>query len=155
MIREVHLYESSWKDPPYKFEAGTVNIAGAIGLGSAVDYLSTIGLRNVRLHEREVTEYALEQLSKVKEMNIYGPKDAGARGGVISFNLGDIHAHDMASLLDEEGIAVRSGHHCAQPLMERLGVPATTRASSYLYNTEAEVDRLVSSIERARRIFKI
>ena len=155
MIREVHLYESAWKPPPYKFEAGTVNIAGAIGLGAAVDYLSKLGMRNIRSHERELTEYALEQLSKIRGMSIYGPKDAQLRGGVISFNLGDIHAHDMATLLDEDGIAVRAGHHCAQPLMERLGVPGTARASFYVYNTEEEVDCLVGSLERAGRIFKI
>ncbi len=155
MIREVHLYEATWKDPPYKFEAGTTNIAGAIGLGAAADYLSKMGVRNIRLHERELTAYALEHMSKVKGMSIYGPRDPHLRGGVVSFNLGDIHAHDMASLLDEDGIAVRSGHHCAQPLMERLKVPATTRASFYLYNTEAEIDRLVDSLERARGIFKI
>jgi len=155
MIREVHLYESTWKDPPYKFEAGTVNIAGAIGLGTAVDYLSHMGMRNIRTHERELTEYALEKLSKIRRMAIYGPKDAHVRGGVVSFNLGDIHAHDMASLLDEDGIAVRAGHHCAQPLMERLGVPGTTRASFYLYNTEEEIDRLAESLDRAGRIFKL
>jgi len=155
MIREVHLYEATWKDPPYKFEAGTVNIAGAIGLGTAVDYLSHMGMRNIRTHERELTEYALEKLSKIRGMDIYGPKDSHVRGGVVSFNLGDIHAHDMASLLDEDGIAVRAGHHCAQPLMERLGVPGTTRASFYLYNTEEEVDRLAESLERAGRIFKL
>ncbi|HEY4657602.1 MAG TPA: aminotransferase class V-fold PLP-dependent enzyme, partial [Candidatus Bathyarchaeia archaeon] len=114
-----------------------------------------LGMRNIRTHERELTEYALEKLSKIRRMAIYGPKDAHVRGGVVSFNLGDIHAHDMASLLDEDGIAVRAGHHCAQPLMERLGVPGTTRASFYLYNTEDEVDRLAESLERAGRIFKL
>ncbi len=155
MIREVHLYESTWKDAPYKFEAGTTDISGAIGLGTAVDYLSEIGLRNVRDHDRELTRYMLEKLGAVRALTIYGPKDANSRGGVVSFNLADVHAHDMASLLDEDGIAVRSGHHCAQPLMERLGVPSTTRASVYIYNTEDEIDRLVESVERAGRIFKI
>src|SRR6184192_3720411 len=155
MIREVHLYEASFKDPPFKFEAGTTDISGAIGIGVAVDYLSKVGLRNIRNHERDLTAYALDKLGKLKQMRIYGPADPDTRGGVISFNLADIHAHDMASLLDEDGIAVRSGHHCAQPLMERLGVAATTRASFYLYNTEGEVDRLVESLERAGRVFKI
>ncbi len=155
MIREVHMYESTWKDPPYKFEAGTVNISGAIGLGAAVDYLTKLGLRNIRSHERDLTEYALEQLSKIKALNIYGPENPMMRGGVISFNLGDIHAHDMATLLDEDGIAVRAGHHCAQPLMDRLGVPGTTRASFYLYNTEEEVDLLAGSLERAGKVFKL
>ncbi|HZD12094.1 MAG TPA: cysteine desulfurase, partial [Candidatus Binatus sp.] len=143
MIREVHMYDASYKEPPYKFEAGTTNIADAIGFGAAIDYLNQIGMRKIRMHEQELTRYALEKLRMVKGMTIYGPKDPSQRQGVISFNLGDIHAHDMATLLDEDAICVRSGHHCAQPLMERLGIPATTRASFYLYNTEHEVDRLV------------
>ncbi len=155
MIKEVHLYEASFKDPPFKFEAGTTDIAGAIGLGTAADYLTKLGLRNVRDHDREITKYALESLGGVKGLKTYGPTDPETRGGVVSFNLADVHAHDMASMLDEDGIAVRSGHHCAQPLMKKLGVAATTRASVYLYNTEEEVDRLVGSIERAGRIFKI
>jgi cysteine desulfurase/selenocysteine lyase len=155
MIREVHLYESTFKDPPFRFEAGTTDIAGAIGLGAAVDYLAKIGLRNIRSHERELTSYAFDKLERLNELKIYGPADPDTRGGVISFNLADVHAHDMASLLDEDGIAVRSGHHCAQPLMERFGIPATTRASFYLYNTEQEVDRLAESIERAGKVFKI
>jgi len=155
MIREVHMYESTWKDPPYKFEAGTTNIAGAIGLGAAVDYLNHIGMRKIRLHEQELTRYALDSLSRIKGISIYGPKDPSQREGVISFNVGDIHAHDMATLLDEDAICVRSGHHCAQPLMERLGVSATTRASFYLYNTEQEVDRLVESLEKAKKVFKL
>ena len=155
MIREVHQFESSWKDPPYKFEAGTVNIEGGIGLGAAVDYLSSVGMRNIRLHEKELTKYALETLSKIKGMKVYGPIDPMVRGGVVSFNLGDIHSHDMASLLDEDNIAVRSGQHCAQPLHERFDIPSTTRASFYLYNTEAEVDALESSLKRAAGIFKL
>ncbi len=155
MIREVHLYESAWKDPPYKFEAGTTNIAGAIGLGKAVDYVSGLGLRNIQEHEQELTEYAHDRLGKVKGIRIYGPENPRTKSGVISFNMGDVHAHDMATLLDEDGIAVRSGHHCAQPLMERLGVSSTTRASVYVYNTEDEIDRLTQSLERAGRIFKL
>ena len=155
MIKEVHLYVSTYKDSPYRFEAGTTDIAGAIGLGAAVDYLSRIGMRNIRSHERELTSYGLDHLGRINKMKIYGPSDASARGGVISFNYADIHAHDMASLLDEDGIAVRSGHHCAQPLMERYGLESTTRASFYLYNTEGEIDRLAESIGRAGRVFKI
>src|SRR2546422_495360 len=155
MIREVHMYESTWKDPPYKFEAGTTNIAGAIGLGAAVDYLNQIGMRKIRLREQELTGYALDSLSRIKGISIYGPKEPSQREEVISFNIGDIHAHDMATLLDEDAICVRSGHHCAQPLMERLGVSATTRASFYLYNTEQEVDRLVESLEKAKKVFKL
>ena len=155
MIREVHLYESTYKDAPYKFEAGTTDISGAIGLGAAVDYLSNIGLRDIRNHDIDLTRYMLEKLGAIRALTLYGPRDADSRGGVVSFNLADVHAHDMASLLDEDGIAVRSGHHCAQPLMERLRVPSTTRASVYLYNTEEEIDRLAESVERAGRIFKI
>ncbi|HYY92254.1 MAG TPA: cysteine desulfurase, partial [Candidatus Dormibacteraeota bacterium] len=155
MIREVHLYEASYKEPPFKFEAGTTDIAGAIGLGAAVEYLTKLGMRNIRNHEKELTSYALDKLHKIKKLEVFGPGDASSRGGVISFNLADVHAHDMASLLDEDGIAVRSGHHCAQPLMERFGLPATTRASFYLYNTEGEIDRLAESVERAGRVFKI
>ena len=155
MIREVHLYESTWRDPPYRFEAGTTNIAGAIGLGKAIDYLSELGLRNIHAHDQELTEYTHDVLGRVKGVKIYGPADPRTKSGVISFNLGDVHAHDMASLLDEDGIAVRSGHHCAQPLMERLGVSSTTRASVYVYNTKDEIDRLVESVERAGRVFKV
>jgi cysteine desulfurase / selenocysteine lyase len=155
MIREVHLYESTWRDPPYRFEAGTTNIAGAIGLGKAVDYLSGLGLGNIRAHDQELTEYAHDMLGRVKGIKIYGPENPKAKAGVISFNLGDVHAHDMASLLDEDGIAVRSGHHCAQPLMERLGLSSTTRASFYVYNTEHEIDRLVESVKRAGSVFKV
>ena len=155
MIKEVHLYESTWRDPPYRFEAGTTNVAGAIGLGRAVDYLSDLGLRKIQSHDRELTKYAHDRLNRIKGIEIYGPGNPETKAGVISFNLGDIHAHDMASLLDEDGIAVRSGHHCAQPLMERLGVSSTTRASMYLYNTEEEIDRLTVSIERAGKVFKV
>jgi cysteine desulfurase/selenocysteine lyase len=112
-------------------------------------------MRKIRLHEQELTRYALDHLSRIKGISIYGPKDPSQREGVVSFNVGDIHAHDMATLLDEDAICVRSGHHCAQPLMERLGVSATTRASFYLYNTEQEVDRLTESLERARKVFKL
>src|SRR2546422_3827480 len=155
MIREVHLYESTWRDPPYRFEAGTTNIAGAIGLGRAIDYLSELGLRNIQAHDQELTEYAHDTLGKIKGIKIYGPENPRTKAGVISFNLGDVHAHDMATLLDEDGIAVRSGHHCAQPLMERLGVSSTTRASVYVFNREDEIDRLVESVARAGRVFKV
>jgi len=155
MIREVHLEGASWDDLPWKFEAGTSNVSGTIGLGAAVDYLNKIGMKNVREHEKELTKYALDEMMKIKGMRIYGPKDVNVRGGVISFNLGDIHPHDLASILDDEGIAVRAGHHCAQPLMERLGVNGTTRASFYIYNTESEVDSLVKALEKARKVFKL
>lgn len=155
MIREVHKYETTWNDLPYKFEAGTPNIADVIGFGVAIDYLSSIGMDKVREHEIELTKYALEKLSKVKDLKIYGTKDISKRGGVISFNFADIHPHDVAQIIDEEGIAVRSGHHCAQVLMERLDVAATSRASFYIYNTKEDVDSLVNSLEKVARIFKL
>jgi cysteine desulfurase/selenocysteine lyase len=155
MIKEVHLQEAKWNDLPWKFEAGTPNIEGAIGLGAAVDYLSDLGMQNVRLHEKDITKYALEELASVKGLTLYGTKDAEKRGAVISFNLGDIHAHDVATVLDTQGIAIRSGHHCAQPLMERLKVPATSRASFYIYNTKREVDILVKALGKAGKMFGI
>jgi cysteine desulfurase/selenocysteine lyase len=151
MIREVHLDYSTWNDLPYKFEAGTMNIAQAVGLGAAVDYLDALGMENIREHERRLGEYAYRRLSEIKGITIHGPgKD---RTGIVSFFLPDVHPHDLSQLLDEEGIAIRSGHHCAQPLMRRLGVAATARASFYLYNTEEEVDALLTALERARQFF--
>ena len=153
MVREVHTTGASWKDLPYKFEAGTPNVSGAIGLGAAVDYLRGVGMANVYDHEREITRYALGRMKEVEGLSIYGPMDADRRVGVVSFNLGDIHPHDLASILDEEGIAIRSGHHCAQPLMEFLQVPATSRASFYIYNTKEEVDVFITALEKARKLF--
>jgi len=153
MIREVHKGSAKWNDIPYKFEAGTPNIEGAIGLGAAVDYLNKIGMATVRRHEEEVTEYALEEMQRVKGVVTYGPNDIAVRGGVISFNVGDVHAHDVASIFDVEGVAIRSGHHCAQPLMERLDVPATSRASFYIYNGLEDVDRLVAAIHKVQDVF--
>ncbi|MEM3089878.1 MAG: cysteine desulfurase [Candidatus Nitrosotenuis sp.] len=155
MIREVHKYETTWNDLPYKFEAGTPNIADVIGFAAAIDYLNKLGMDFVRQHEIEITKYALEKLSQVKGMKLYGTSDITKRGGVISFNLGDIHPHDLATIIDEDGIAIRSGHHCAQVLMERLDVAATSRASFYIYNTKEEVDALVRSLHRAARLFKL
>jgi cysteine desulfurase / selenocysteine lyase len=151
MIREVHLDYSTWNDLPHKFEAGTMNIAQAIGLGAAVDYLGILGMENVREHERRLGEYAHQRLSEIEDLIIYGPEKD--RAGLVSFSLPDVHPHDVSQLLDEEGIAIRSGHHCCQPLMRRLGVAATARASFYLYNTEAEVDTLVEALVRAREFF--
>jgi cysteine desulfurase/selenocysteine lyase len=153
MIREVHKGWAKWNDVPYKFEAGTPNIEGAIGLGAAVDYLAGIGMAKVRRHEEEITKYALEEMGKVDGVVTYGPSDVKARGGVVAFNVGDVHAHDVASILDVEGIAIRSGHHCAQPLMERLDVPATSRASFYVYNNAGDVDRLAAAIRKVQEIF--
>jgi cysteine desulfurase/selenocysteine lyase len=151
MIREVHLDHSNYNDLPHKFEAGTMNIAQAVGLGAAVDYLDELGMENVREHERRLGEYAYRRLSELGGVTIYGPKED--RTGLVSFSLPDLHPHDISQLLNEEGVAVRSGHHCAQPLMRRLGVTATARASFYLYNTKAEVDALVEGLERAREFF--
>jgi len=155
MIREVHKYETTWNDLPYKFEAGTPNIADVIGLGTAIDYLTKLGMENVREHEIELTSYAIEKLSQVKGLRIYGTKDISKRGGVISFNFSDVHPHDVAQIIDEEGIAVRSGHHCAQVLMERLNVAATSRASFYIYNTKEEIDSLITALTKVARIFKL
>jgi cysteine desulfurase/selenocysteine lyase len=155
MIREVHKYETTWNDLPYKFEAGTPNIADVIGFSAALDYLDKIGMDKVREHEVELTKYALDKISAVKGIILYGPPDVTKRGGVISFNLGDIHPHDLATIIDEDGIAIRSGHHCAQVLMERLDVSATSRASFYIYNTKEEVDVFIRSLNRARELFRI
>ena len=157
MIKSVHLRESEWNDVPHKFEAGTPNVAHAIGLGAAIDYLSGLGMPNVQAHEQAMAAYALERLSTVPKLHVYGPA-AQERGGVITFNLlrnGEllIHPHDLASILDREGIAIRAGHHCAQPLMEHYGVPATARASFYVYNTEDEVDKLVAALSKAQSVF--
>ncbi len=155
MIKEVHKYDTKWNDLPWKYEAGTPNIADVIAFGYAIDYLNKIGMKNIHEYEKELTAYALDRLAGVKGLTIYGTFDVEKRGGVISFNLGDIHPHDLATILDEDGIAIRSGHHCAQPLMERLDLSATSRASMYLYNTKEEIDALVNSLERARMIFRI
>ena len=155
MIREVHKFETTWNDLPYKFEAGTPNIADVIGFGAAIDYLSKLGMDKIREHEVELTKYALEKISAVKGITVYGTKDISKRGGVISFNFADVHPHDVAQIIDEEGIAVRSGHHCAQVLMEKLDVAATNRASFYIYNTKEDIDVLVKSLEKVARLFKL
>jgi cysteine desulfurase/selenocysteine lyase len=154
MIREVHLEDSTWNDLPWKFEAGTPALVEAVGLGAAVDYLSALGMERVRQHERRLTAYAMERLAAVPDLTIYGPP-ADRRGGVVSFTLGDIHPHDLATLLDREGIAVRAGHHCAQPLMDRYSLPGTARASFYVYTTGAEIDALAAALERARSVFAL
>ena len=155
MIREVHKYETTWNDLPYKFEAGTPNIADVIGFSAAIDYLNKIGMDNIRNHEIELTKYALDKMSKVKGITIYGPKDIAKRGGVISFNFHDVHPHDVATIIDKDGVAVRSGHHCAQVLMERLDVAATNRASFYVYNTKQEIDALIGSLNKVAEVFKL
>ena len=155
MIREVHKYETTWNDLPYKFEAGTPNIADVIGFGAAIDYLTKIGMDNVRQHEIELTTYALEKFAKIPGLQIYGTKDIAKRGGVISFNFADVHPHDVADIIDKEGISLRSGHHCAQVLMERLNVAATSRASFYIYNTKKDVDALIDSLNIVAKVFKL
>ena len=155
MIKEVHKYDVKWNDLPWKFEAGTPNIADVIGFSAAIDYLNSIGMNNVRAYEHELTEYMLSRLNEVKGLILYGSRDANTRGAVFAFNIADIHPHDLATILDEDGIAIRSGHHCAQPLMERLGVAATSRASLYIYNTKEEIDAFIESLNRARLIFKV
>ncbi|MDC1136779.1 cysteine desulfurase [Nitrosopumilus sp.] len=155
MIREVHKYETTWNDLPYKFEAGTPNIADVIGFGAAIDYLTKIGMDNVRQHEIELTTYAMEKFTKIPGLQIYGTKDITKRGGVISFNFADVHPHDVADIIDKEGISLRSGHHCAQVLMERLNVAATSRASFYIYNTKKDVDALIDSLNIVAKVFKL
>lgn len=150
MISSVSLTESRWADLPYKFEAGTPNIAAVIGLGAAVDYLTGLGMENVHAHEQQLVQYAMAELRKVPGLTIYGPEH---RGGLVTFNLEDIHPHDLATILNEEGIAIRAGHHCAEPVMRWLGVPATARASFYVYNTEEDVNRLVAGLHTAREFF--
>jgi cysteine desulfurase/selenocysteine lyase len=157
MIRKVEYTHTDYNEIPWKFEAGTSNIADAIGLGVAVDYLRGLGMDWVRSHEVRLTTYALGRMRELasRGLAVYGPPSAERRGGVISFNLGDAHAHDVASILDIEGVCVRAGHHCTMPLMERMGWPATARASFYVYSTEADVDALIAALHKAADIFKL
>lgn len=150
MINEVELYVSNWKELPWKFEGGTPIIAGAIGLGAAIDYLESIGMEQVYQHDRELAAYAMEQLSQIEGCTIYGPKQ---RVGLVTFNIEGIHPHDVATVLDAEGIAVRAGHHCCQPLMKWLQVPATVRASFHIYNDKDDVNALVKGIQKAKEYF--
>ena len=155
MISRVAVDLSTWNDLPWKFEAGTSAYVDAIGLGAAVDYLQAIGLDKIHEHERAIVAYALPRLLAIDGLRVFGPKTLDDRVGVISFDIAGIHPHDVAQIFDSEGICVRAGHHCNQPLMTRLGTPATTRASFYLYNTFAEVDALVAAIGTAKRVFKV
>jgi cysteine desulfurase/selenocysteine lyase len=152
MIRKVGLTESTWAEVPAKFEAGTPAVGDAIGLAAAVTYLSNLGMDRILAHEHAVVGYALERLAEIPGISIYGPRELAHRSGVVSFALKDIHPHDVASILDEENVAVRAGHHCAQPLMAALGVVATTRASFYIYNTMEDVDRLIAGLLIANRV---
>ena len=153
MIRDVTIEGSTWNDIPWRFEAGTPNVAEAVGLGAAVDYLQAIGMDRVRAAEADLTAYALKRLGEVQGLRLYGPAELEHRGGVVSFTLEGIHPHDVAQVLDEEGVAVRAGHHCTMPLHRRLGLQATTRASFSVYSTTDEVDALAAGLDKARRFF--
>lgn len=154
MIDFVYEQTATWTELPWKFEAGTPNIADAIGLGAAVDYLTEIGLENIHQHEQDLVAYVMPKLREIDGLTIYGPKDDTRRGGVISFNIDGLHPHDVATALDMEGVAVRAGHHCAQPLINYLDVSATARASFYIYNTFADCDKLVEAIKLTKEFFK-
>ena len=153
MIDFVGLQDSTWKELPWKFEGGTPIIAGAIGLGAAIDFLNEIGLDNIAAHEHKLAGYAMDQLEKIDGLTIFGPRDPMKRCGLVTFNLDDVHPHDVATVLDMSGIAVRAGHHCAQPLMKWLQVTATARASFYMYNDEADIDALVAGLRSAKEYF--
>ena len=153
MISHVGFESSTWNELPWKFEAGTSPIAEAVGLGAAIDYLTALGMDRVRAHERELTLYTLERLAEVDGLRVLGPAGVEARGGAVSFAIEGIHPHDIAELCDREAVCIRAGHHCAQPLMRRMGVPATARASFHVYNTREDVDRLVAALATARQIF--
>jgi cysteine desulfurase/selenocysteine lyase len=154
MIKEVWTDHATWNDLPYKFEAGTPNITGAIAFGAAIDYLERIGMDRVRAHEIEITRYALERLKdRFPEIILYGPLDPQKRGGVVSFDFPGVHSHDVGTILDREGVAIRAGHHCCQVLMRKLDISGTARASFYLYNTKEEVDALVAALAEAERLF--
>ena len=153
MIRSVRLDRATWAEVPQKFEAGTPNIADTIAFGAAIEYLEQLGMANVLKHEQQLTAYALEALGDLEGMRVFGPRDPAKRGGVLSFWYADIHPHDIGTVVDQDGVAVRAGHHCAQPLMRRLGVPATVRASLYVYNTAEEVDVLVQALKKTKELF--
>ncbi len=153
MIDDVGLYESTWAKVPQKFEAGTPPFVEAIGLAAAVDYLAEIGMGVVRSEDMALTEYALAELDQIPNVTVYGPRNLEHRGGVISFTMGDVHPHDLATILDQHGVSVRAGHHCARPLMDHLGVPATARASFSVYSDESDVDQLTTALHRAGELF--
>lgn len=155
MIAAVHRDQSSWADIPFKFEAGTQNIAGAVGLGAAIDYLTSLGMANVQQHEQALVDYVLPKLLAIPGLVVYGPHDPAKHTGVIAFNLKGLHPHDVATALDMDGVAVRAGHHCAQPLMETLNLTATARASFYFYNTKEDADQLIKAINETKEFFKI
>ncbi len=155
MINDVHRDESTWADIPFKFEAGTQNIAGAVGLGAAIDYLNGIGMDRIVQKEQELVNYVLPKLIAIPDVEVYGPQSPAKHTGVIAFNIKGLHPHDVATALDMDGVAVRAGHHCAQPLMEDLGVTATARASFYFYNTKEDADQLINAIKETKEFFNI
>jgi cysteine desulfurase/selenocysteine lyase len=155
MISDVTLHDATWAPIPHRFEAGTPPIIEAVGLHAAIDYLESIGMDRIFEHDQELTAIALKRLGDVPGVSIQGPTDLENRGGVVSLTMDGVHAHDLATILDEEGVAVRAGHHCAKPLMRRLGVAATTRASFYVYNQEADIDALVAGLRRAGDLFGV
>jgi cysteine desulfurase / selenocysteine lyase len=155
MISRVDFDSSTWNELPWKFEAGTSPIAEGVGLGVAIDYLGAIGMDQVRAHERELTAYALERLAEVEGLTVFGTPDPDRRGGVVSFALEGMHPHDIAELCDRHAVCIRAGHHCAQPLMRRMGVPATARASFHVYNRREDIDRLVAALSGAREVFRL
>ncbi len=152
MIADVGLYDASWKELPWKFEGGTPIIAGAIGLGAAIDFLEQIGLDVIEAHDKQLTSYAVEQMKQIEHLTMYGPEEG--RFGLVTFNLGKIHPHDLATVLDTYGVAIRAGHHCCQPLMRHFGASATVRASFYLYNTEADVEQFLFALNKTKEYFK-
>ena len=154
MIDQVYLDHATFAELPDKFEAGTPNVAGAVGLAAAIDYLERRGMENVREHDEQIVEYALEKLTAVGTVKILGPKDASVRSGSVSFEYNGVHAHDVATILDSEGVAVRSGHHCTMPLHNALGVAASIRASFNVYTTKDDIDRLVVALAKVKEIFK-
>jgi cysteine desulfurase/selenocysteine lyase len=153
MIRRVTLNDTDYNELPWKFEAGTSDYVAAIGLGAAVEYLQAVGIDAIHRHERELTTYALERFDELSGVRTFGTRDLSWRAGIVSFEVDGIHPHDLATIIDREGVSVRAGHHCNQPLMDRLGVPATTRASLYLYNTRSEIDALVAAVRKAQQVF--
>ena len=155
MINSVDKFDSTWSELPWKFEAGTQNVSGAIGLGKAIDYLDNLGMENIAEYEQELVDYALPKLLAIRGLTVYGPQNSTIHNGVISFNLNNLHPHDVATAFDMDGVAVRAGHHCAQPLMKYLGVVATVRASFYFYNTKADVDKLLQAIADTKEFFRV
>lgn len=155
MINSVDKFDSTWSELPWKFEAGTQNVSGAIGLGKAIDYLNNLGMENIAEYEQELVDYALPKLLAIRGLTVYGPQNSTIHNGVISFNLNNLHPHEVATAFDMDGVAVRAGHHCAQPLMKYLGVVATVRASFYFYNTKADVDKLLQAIADTKEFFRV